>query len=50
FFAKKARGSMTRYILDNEVNTYNDLLKFNMDGYAFNAVETKNENKPVFIR
>lgn len=50
FFAKKARGSMTRYILDNEVNTYNALLKFNSDGYAFSASETKNESKPVFLR
>ncbi|PKP24442.1 MAG: peroxide stress protein YaaA [Bacteroidetes bacterium HGW-Bacteroidetes-2] len=50
FFAKKARGSMTRYILDNKVNDYDDLLKFNRDGYAYSAVETKNKNKPVFLR
>lgn len=50
FFAKKARGSMVRYILDNNVNSLNELLGFNTDGYAFSEEYTINKNEPVFIR
>ena len=37
FFAKKARGLMVRYIVDNKVETIEDLKKFNYEGYAFDA-------------
>ncbi|MBA3985661.1 MAG: peroxide stress protein YaaA [Flavobacteriales bacterium] len=50
FFAKKARGSMARFVLDNKVKSYEDILHFDYDGYAFNKEETKSESKPVFIR
>ncbi|MCR9183672.1 MAG: peroxide stress protein YaaA [Flavobacteriaceae bacterium] len=50
FFAKKARGSMARFVIDNNVNNYEKLLSFDVDGYQFSRNETKNENKPVFIR
>lgn len=50
FYAKKARGSMARYLVENKVDDYDGILKFNSDGYAFSKEETKNKNKPVFIR
>ncbi len=50
FFAKKARGSMVRYILDNDVNTLSGVKGFNVDGYSYSKEFTKNENQPVFIR
>ena len=50
FFAKKARGSMARFVIDNNVNSFEKLLKFDVDGYQFSKNETNNENKPVFIR
>lgn len=50
FFAKKARGSMVRYILDNDVKTLTDLRDFKADGYLFSKEHTLKENEPVFIR
>ena len=50
FFAKKARGMMVRYILDQECNTQADLLGFNTDGYQYSQEHTLNEMQPVFIR
>lgn len=50
FFAKKARGSMARFVVDNEIKSYNDLLTFGVDGYKFSDEETKSTEKPVFIR
>ena len=50
FFAKKSRGMMVRYILDQECNTQADLLGFNTDGYQYSEEHTLNEMQPVFIR
>ncbi|WP_036383082.1 peroxide stress protein YaaA [Muricauda sp. MAR_2010_75] len=50
FFAKKARGSMVRYILDTDAKTLNDIKGFDSDGYMFSAEHTLKENQPVFIR
>lgn len=50
FYAKKARGLMTNYLSKIENPTYEDILKFNEDEYAFSKSETKNEKQPVFIR
>ena len=50
FYAKKARGSMVRYIVDEEVATLDSLKNFNVDGYRYSETHTKNENEPVFIR
>jgi len=36
FFAKKARGLMTRYISLEKLNTPEDLKKFNLGGYSYN--------------
>jgi len=50
FYAKKARGLMTSYLAKIENPTYEDILKFSDDDYAFSKTETKDKNKPVFIR
>ena len=50
FFAKKARGSMARYVIDTNAKTKEDVQGFNYDGYAFSNEYTENENEPVFIR
>ena len=50
FFAKRARGSMVRYILDNDVNSLNGVKGFTTDGYGYSEEFTQNENQPVFIR
>ena len=49
FFAKKARGLMVRYIIDNNVETIKELKGFNIDGYAFDENLSTNF-KLVFIR
>ncbi len=50
FFAKKARGSMVRYILDSDANTLEDIKYFNLDDYEFSQEHTIKQNEPVFIR
>lgn len=40
FFAKKARGQMARYIIDNELNDPDGLKKFRRDGYRYNRAES----------
>ena len=50
FYAKKARGMMVRYIVDNNISSYNELLGFNLGNYSYNQAETSDENKPVFTR
>ena len=49
FFAKKARGLMVRYIIDNNINDTEDLKGFNYEGYAFD-VNLSSENELVFTR
>lgn len=50
FFAKKARGSMVRYIIDNNCKTLDDIKGFDYDGYHFSEEHTEKENEPTFIR
>lgn len=50
FYAKKARGMMTRYIIDNQVESYDGLLGFTSGGYAFDESLTKHADDPVFSR
>ena len=50
FFAKKARGSMVRYIIDNDCKTLEDIKGFDYDGYRFSEEHTQKENEPTFIR
>jgi len=49
FFAKKARGLMVRFIIDNVIETVEDLKKFNLEGYAFDA-NLSTEKELVFTR
>jgi uncharacterized protein len=37
FYAKKARGLMARYIIENQIERAEDLKSFNTDGYYFDA-------------
>ena len=37
FYAKKARGLMARYIIQNQLDKLEDLKSFNTDGYYFDA-------------
>tara|TARA_R110000782_G_scaffold137616_2_gene230140 strand:+ start:61 stop:822 length:762 start_codon:yes stop_codon:yes gene_type:complete len=50
FFAKKARGSMVRYIVDSNANTLEDIKCFNLDDYEFSQEHTIKQSEPVFIR
>lgn len=50
FYAKKARGTMARYIIDTKAETLDDIKNFNLDGYMFSQEHTLKENEPVFIR
>ena len=50
FYAKKARGLMARYIIDNNSKNLEHILRFNSAGYTFSENETKNSSEPVFIR
>ena len=35
-FAKKARGMMSRFIIQNEIIDSKDILDFDLDGYKYN--------------
>ena len=50
FYAKKARGLMVRYILDNDLENINDLKGFNYAGYSYNETESKKAQELVFVR
>ncbi|MBT1444543.1 peroxide stress protein YaaA [Shewanella sp. JM162201] len=49
FYAKKARGLMTRYILEKRPQTIAELNDFNYDGYYFSPEQSK-PLTPVFLR
>ncbi|MCG6187033.1 peroxide stress protein YaaA [Maribellus maritimus] len=49
FFAKKARGLMTRFILDNDITEPENLQAFDYEGYLFNSDLSK-PGTPVFTR
>ncbi len=49
FFAKKARGAMARFIVQNRLSDASQITDFDIGGYAFdNAASTP--EKPVFVR
>ncbi|MCH2230172.1 MAG: peroxide stress protein YaaA [Crocinitomicaceae bacterium] len=48
-FAKRARGSMARYIVDHNISNPEDLKMFDTDGYSFNANMSEEDNW-VFTR
>ena len=49
FFAKKARGLMTRFIIQNQITDPEQLIAFNEAGYYFKADLSKG-NELVFVR
>ena len=49
FYAKKARGLMARYIIENKLEYAEDLKSFNTDGYYFDA-ESSLKGELVFKR
>jgi cytoplasmic iron level regulating protein YaaA (DUF328/UPF0246 family) len=49
FYAKRARGLMTRFIVDNKIDKAEDLKDFNLEGYQYAAKEST-ADKPVFRR
>lgn len=50
FYAKKARGSMARYLVENDITDLDGIRSFDVDGYAFSESETTDSCNPVFIR
>ena len=49
FFAKKARGRMAAWIIQNRVEDPKGLEKFRLDGYKYSKSDSSPE-KPVFLR
>ena len=49
FFAKKARGLMTRYIIDHELTQAEAIKGFDCEGYQFNPAMSEGSNW-VFTR
>ena len=49
FYAKKARGMMARYIIQNRIEDPKDILSFNLGGYSYNK-SLSTELDPVFTR
>lgn len=49
FYAKRARGLMARYVIENRINTPDKLTGFNSEGYKF-VPEASSEDKLVFRR
>lgn len=49
FFAKKARGMMSAYIIRNKLTTAEDLKTFNSAGYSYNK-KMSSPNEWVFVR
>lgn len=50
FYAKKARGSMARFLVDNNAKDKKTILSFAEDGYAYSEKYTENSDQPVFVR
>ena len=49
FYAKKARGLMARWIIQNKVSDFESLSNFNLDGYKYSKAESA-ATMPVFLR
>ena len=49
FFAKKARGMMARFIIQNRIDKVDDIIKFNDAGYTYQPKEST-PNNPLFTR
>lgn len=49
FYAKKARGLMSRYLIENKISSIEELQGFDYGGYRYNA-DLSSAKKPVFTR
>ena len=49
FYAKKARGYMSSWIVKNKITAAKDLAKFAEEGYRFSA-KLSTASEPVFLR
>ena len=49
FFAKKARGMMARFIIENRIDSTDQILKFDLAGYKYDP-SLSEDVKPVFTR
>lgn len=49
FYAKRARGLMAKFIVENKIDHPKEIEDFNLDGYQFSSKESK-PNSPVFRR
>lgn len=49
FYAKKARGTLSRYIIDNRITKAEDIKNFDLDGYKFSKKHSK-DNTWAFTR
>ena len=50
FFAKRARGSMVRYLIESKAQTLEDLKAFDYDKYRYSEEHTADPLQPVFVR
>jgi cytoplasmic iron level regulating protein YaaA (DUF328/UPF0246 family) len=49
FFAKKARGYMTAFIIQNKIKNPERLKEFDVEGYRYSE-EDSTPTQPVFLR
>ena len=49
FYAKKARGLMARWIIQNKITDFEQLINFDIDGYKYSKAESTT-SEPVFLR
>ena len=49
FYAKKARGAMARFIVQNRLSDPAQIVEFDLGGYAYQPEQSTPE-KPVFLR
>ena len=49
FYAKRARGLMAKWIIENNIRYFEKLSKFNLDGYYFSKKDSS-ATEPVFLR
>ena len=49
FYAKKARGLMSAWVIQNQISKLEELSKFDVDGYQYSANDSDPFN-PVFLR
>ena len=49
FYAKRARGLMAKWIIENNIRDFEKLSKFNLDGYYYTKKDSS-ATEPVFLR